>query len=120
MAKKAVAAKPASEVPAEMMSKTDAIKALLAKGVTSPKDLSAAAMSEYRLDVTPAYCSMIKTGLKKKKGKRVAGKKGVIASAPKGHSTGNGDVNLENLALRFALRAGSIDAAIAALRQIEG
>jgi hypothetical protein len=46
MAKKA-------ELPDGLKSKTDIVRELLAKGITAPKDISAAAQSEYGVEVTP-------------------------------------------------------------------
>jgi hypothetical protein len=101
-------------------SKTDIVKELLAKGVESPKDISAAAQTEYKVDIAPQYVSIIKSSLKKGKGKKVKGKRGVVArakAAPVVHANGD-DFALENLALRFALKAGSVDSAIAALEKL--
>jgi hypothetical protein len=122
--KRTMAKKTTTEVPAGMKSKTEIVKELLAKGVESPKDISAAAQTEYKMDIAPSYASIIKSQLKKGKGKgkRVKGKRGVTARTAKvasGNEHGNGDdFALENLALRFALKAGSIESAIAALEKL--
>ena len=121
MAKKAAAAAPASTPaePATKPNKSAAIKILLERGVETPKDLSEAAKTQWGLDITPSYASIIKSGLKKKKGKKVRGKAGVTAKAkPKATADGS-DLSLENLALRFALKAGGVDQAIAAMRALE-
>lgn len=108
-------------LPDGLKSKTDIVRELLAKGVTTPKDISAAAQSEYGVEVTPGYASIIKGSLKKRKGGKkavVKGRRVVRASAKASANGASSDLSLENLALRFALRAGSVDAAIAALKKL--
>jgi hypothetical protein len=84
---------------------------------TTPKDISAAARSKYGAEVTPGYASIIKGSLKKRKGGKKAVVKGrrVVRAAAKSEPS---DLSLENLALRFALKAGSVEAAIAALEKL--
>src|SRR5688572_26581003 len=111
MAKKAdVPANPEAGVPQVMQSKTAIVLSLLQGGLSSPKEISEAA-KKLGVDVTPNYVSMIK-GKKgaKKKGR---GKKRIVSSSgeavtaqPKPASQGS-TLSLENLALRFALKAGS-------------
>jgi hypothetical protein len=89
--------------------------------VPTPKDISVAASFEYGVEVTPGYASIIKGSLKKRKGGKKAVVKGrrVVRAAAKASSNGGAaDFSLENLALRFALKAGSVDAAIAALEKL--
>ena len=103
-------------------SKTEVVKELLAKGLKRPMDISAEAKTQYGMDIAPNYVSMIKTGLKKNKGKRRAMKGDqmvAVASRKPRAASGSGDLSLENLALRFALKAGSIDAAIHALEKLK-
>lgn len=109
-----------SEQASGVTSKTQAVKELLAGGLERPMEISAKAKAQYGLDIPPNYVSMIKSGLKKGKGKKRRAVKGnkmvaVAARQPRDHS---GDLSLENLALRFALRAGSIDRAISALDKL--
>ena len=103
-------------------SKTEVVKELLAKGMKRPMDISAEAKTQYGMEIAPNYDSMIKTGLKKSKGKGRRAMKGdrmvaVASRKPRGDS-GAGDLSLENLALRFALKAGSIERAINALEKL--
>jgi hypothetical protein len=114
-------AKKTAELPDALKSKTDVVKELLAKGVTAPKDIAAAAKSEFGVEVTPGYASIIKGSLKKRKGGKKTAAKGrnVVRASAKASSNGeSSDLSLENLALRFALKAGSVDAAIAALEKL--
>jgi hypothetical protein len=114
-------AKKTTELPAGPKSKTDVVRELLAKGITAPKDIAAAAKSEFGVEITPGYASIIKGGLKKRKGgKRAIAKGGrVVHAATKTKpNSASPDLSLENLALRFALKAGSVDAAIAALEKL--
>jgi hypothetical protein len=102
-------------------SKTQIVRELMAKGLTGPKEISEAAKTEFQADIAPGYVSTIKNGLKRKKGKRkaiVRGKRVVTSAAPSAPRSAGGDLFLENLALRFALRAGGIDAAIQALEKL--
>jgi len=103
-------------------SKTEVVKELLAKGLKRPMDISAEAKTQFGMEIAPNYVSMIKTGLKKNKRKGRRAVKGdqmvsVASRKPRGGS-GSGDLSLENLALRFALKAGSIDAAVNALEKL--
>jgi hypothetical protein len=114
-------AKKAAELPDGLKSKTAVVRELLAKGVTAPKDIAAAASSEYGVEITPAYASIIKSSMKKRKGKKKAlikGRRIVKATANSQPHSSSGDLSLENLALRFALHAGSVDSAIAALERL--
>ena len=101
-------------------SKTGVVKELLASGLKRPMDISAQAKAQYGMEIAPNYVSMIKSGLKKSKGKRraVKGDKMVAVASRKPARDHSGDLSLENLALRFALKAGSIDAAVNALEKL--
>jgi hypothetical protein len=108
-------------------SKKDIVKELLARGVTGPREISEAAKVEFQADITPGHASNIKSTLGKKAKKKavVRGNRVVPAKASSNERQSNGErsyasdaVTLENLALRFALKAGGIDRAIAAIEKL--
>lgn len=117
-------AKKAAKSSAEGPSKSGAIKEFLSKGITAPKKIAALAKEQYNLDITPAYASMIKSGMKKKRHlkprggalKARAASEATVASSGRSSSSG---MEVENAALKLALRAGGIENAIRVLRKLE-
>ena len=124
--KKAAAPKSTGDsLPTQLKSKTDVVKELIAQGVKMPSEIAAAAKTLGH-EISAAYASMIKSNLKKAGGTKKRGRAaktymGGTTSAARvsgGGEVGNG-LQLENLALRFALQAGSIDEAIAVLTKLK-
>lgn len=115
----------AASLPTQLKSKTDVVKELIAQGVKMPSEIAAAAKTLGH-EISANYASMIKskmnqTGGTKKKARAARTYMGGTTSAARvsgGNEVGNG-LQLENLALRFALQAGSIDAAIAVLTKLK-
>jgi hypothetical protein len=106
-----MAGKQAEEASSGTISKTDAVKAALEEGMTSPNEISAHVKKKHGLDVTPAYVSTIKGNLKekpvngrKKPGPKPGQKKAVQAEASRGLSARD----LGALA-DLAQRAGGLD-----------
>lgn len=98
---------------------TDIIRELLERGITTPADVVRAAKAEFGVKVTPNYVSILKSGKRKKGGKkRVIVKGGRTVRAAVRSAPAGSELSLENLALKFALKAGSIEAAIAALQKL--
>lgn len=112
-------------LPTQLKSKTDVVKELIAQGVKMPAEIAAAAKALGH-EITPNYVSMIKSKMNQSGGtkkKAPAARTSVAATTSAarvsdGNENGNG-LQLENLALRFALQAGSIDAAIAVLTKLK-
>lgn len=116
MAKKAAAASGEST-----KSKADVIREFLAQGMKSPAQIAAAA-KEVGFEISPNHVSMVKSSLKKaKRAKRrlVRASGDMQTAAVKGRRAAETDLSLENLALRFALQAGSVQAAIASLQKLQ-
>lgn len=114
----------AGGLPVQMKSKTDVVKELMATGLESPTEIAAAA-KKLGVTVTPNYVSMIKTNGKKAGGKKkAAGKRKMVRSSGSvavsaARATGSAsDLELENAALKLALKAGSVEAAIQALGRL--
>ena len=92
-------------------------------GLTSPKEIAAAA-KKMGVMITPGHVSMIKGNLKKAGGKRKKKLRralrvatvAVAAARVTGPAT---DLELENAALKLALKAGSVQAAMQALGRLE-
>ena len=119
---------PAGELPVQLKSKIDVVKELIAGGLNSPAEIVVAA-KKLGHKISSGYVSMIKSkmgsgGKKQKRAARtqIVGTTSAARVVP-GNEAGNGragaNLEMENLALRFALRAGSVDAAIAALEKLK-
>lgn len=118
----AAPASPASGLPVELKSKSDTVRELLAGGLESPKEIVAAA-KKLGVLVTSNHVSMIKGNLKKAGGKKKraapAGTAAPVAVAAPSTTAPASNLELENAALKLALKAGSVQAAIQALGQLE-
>lgn len=114
----------AGGLPVQLKSKTEVVRELMATGLSSPTEIAAAA-KKLGVTVAPNYVSMIKTNGKKAGGKKkVAGKRkmvrasGSVAVAAARATGAASDLELENAALKLALKAGSVEAAIRALGRL--
>ena len=114
-----------SGLPVQLKSKTQIVKELMESGLNSPTEISAAAR-KLGIKITPGHVSMIKGNLKRAGGKKSGGKRrkkvrrgiSVVSVAVKATGAAS-DVALENAALRLALKAGSVQAAMEALGRLE-
>lgn len=117
----------AGGLPPELKSKTEVILELMETGLDSPTAIVAAA-KKMGVAVTPNHVSMVKSSAKKAGGKTSGGKRKKVRRAVSvapvavaaARSTGPAtDLELENAALKFALRAGGVQAAMQALSRLE-
>lgn len=103
----------------EPRSQSDVIRELLGRGMTSPAEVVKTAQAEFGVKVTPNYVSILKNkkrGKGRKKRVIVKGTKTVRATVRT--APASSELSLENLALKFALKAGSVEAAISALQKL--
>lgn len=112
-------AKKSTKAAAGSMSKAGVVKELLGKGVTAPKKISLAAKEQYNMDITPAYASIIKSSSKKKRHLKPRGTKAMKATVAVASSASSSGMDLENAALKLALRTGGIENAIKLLRKLQ-
>lgn len=105
--------------PPELKSKAQVVRELLSTGMQGPTEISKAARKLGHV-ITPSHVSMIKSNDKKlgrKKGRRPAAASGRPAASNAPGSASN--LELENAALKLALKAGSVQAALQALGRLE-
>lgn len=121
----------ASGLPTEQKSKTDVVRELMASGLDMPKEIAAAA-KKLGVLITPNHVSMIK-GKLRKAGAKTKKARTAVSAAPMAGAAAKSPVvvaaarvtapasnlELENAALKLALKAGSVQAAIQALGRLE-
>ena len=94
------------------ISKTAAIKAVLAKGMDKPVEVAKEVKTKFKLDVTANYVSMVKSDLKKKAGAQKKKKAGPPMRRPTAQSP-------LDQAIHFVEGVGSLEEAKALLEKME-
>lgn len=119
--------------PKAGLKKSELIRAMLARGMTSPTEVSARIKAEHGLEIDPAYVSVIKSLRRSRKRPRAE----AVARDPQRDTQkltmvfvlkNGGSIEAarsalegmrENPAMAFAISLGGVDAAIRALRELE-
>ena len=102
-----------TQQPQASISKMEAIRQLLAKGLSNPTEIAQQAKEQFALDVLPGYVSTVKTYLKTK-AKAKAKARAEAKTAKKAAKPDNLDA-----AVAFCEGVGGVDAAKTLLEKIE-